>query len=154
MMTMMMMMSTMLMKMMKMMMILWPGSDGWPQLARITVLLPTHAAHSFDAFNDDDDGDDDDDYTTVLLIKAEHNIDFDVGRDDACRPELGKVAMVVMMVMKDVAMMIMTVVVVGLMMHVARNCCHDGDGGWTDGCADHSNEDDLQCLYGERRTHK
>ena len=105
--------------------------------------------------DDDDDGDDDDDdYVTVLLIKAEHNIDFDVGRDDACRPELGKVAMVVMMVMKDVAMMIMTVVVVGLMMHVARNCCHDGDGGWTDGCADHSNEDDLQCLYNERRTPK
>ena len=45
--------------------------------------------------------------------------------------------------------MMMMTVVVGLIMHVARNCCPDGDGGfddggWADGCADRSNEDDLQ----------
>ena len=51
--------------------------------------------------------------------------------------------------------MMMMRVLVGLMMHVALNCCHDGDGGFdADGCADHSNEDDLQCTYNERRTPK
>ena len=39
------------------------------------------------------------------------------------------------------------------------NSCHDGDGGFddggcADGCADHSNEDDLQFTYNEGRTPK